>query len=111
MDVIYFYDGYTPITLNLIEFSGLCGPGEARQFIEDNWDQDQQRLLIKGRIPVNSHGGDLSEGGTLGSGHIREAVHQLQGIAGERQVAGATNALALLGGYAFNAEGVILRTA
>jgi acetyl-CoA acetyltransferase len=109
MDLFYFYDGFSPITLNLIEISGLCGPGEARQFIEEHWDKDQQRLLINGRIPLNSHGGDLSEGETLGSGHVREAVHQIQGLADDRQVAGATNAMVLLGGYVFNAEGIVLR--
>ena len=44
--------------------------------------------MIKGRIPVNPHGGALSEGGTQGSGHTREAIHQLQGVAGDRQVRG-----------------------
>ena len=67
------------------------------------------RVLIDGRIPVNPHGGALSEGGTQGSGHIREAVHQLQGRAGDRQVAGAERAIVTAGGFFFNAQGCTLR--
>jgi hypothetical protein len=60
---------------------------------------------------VNPHGGALSEGGTQGSGHIREAVHQLQGLAGDRQVNGAQRALVTAGGFFFNAQGVTLHRA
>jgi acetyl-CoA acetyltransferase len=65
--------------------------------------------LIDGRIPVNPHGGALSEGGTQGSGHVREAVVQLRGEAGERQVAGARTAFLTPGGFFFNAQGLVLR--
>ena len=58
---------------------------------------------------MNPHGGALSEGGTQGSGHIREAVHQLQGRAGERQVEGAERAIVTAGGFFFNAQGATLR--
>ena len=109
-DLYFPYDGFTPITLNWIENAGWCGPGEAGPFIEDNWDHEGNRILIKGRIPVNPHGGALSEGGTQGSGHFREAIHQLQGRAGERQVADARTAIITAGGFFFNAQGATLRT-
>jgi acetyl-CoA acetyltransferase len=109
IDVFFPYDGFSFITVSWIENSGWCGLGEARAFIEDNWDAPGARLLIKGRIPVNPHGGALSEGGTQGSGHTREAIHQLQGLAGQRQVPGADKALLLLGGFFFNAQGAVLR--
>ena len=109
-DIYFPYDGFTPITLNWFENTGWCGPGEAGAFIEDNWDHERNRIMINGRIPVNPHGGALSEGGTQGSGHIREAVNQLQGRAEERQVAGARTALITAGGFFFNAQGVALRT-
>ena len=70
----------------------------------------RNRILINGRIPVNPHGGALSEGGTQGSGHIREAVHQLQGLAGDRQVPAPAKALITAGGFFFNAQGCVLRT-
>jgi acetyl-CoA acetyltransferase len=114
IDVFLPYDGFSIITLNWFENVGWCGPGEAGSFIEDSWvpnDDGTGRILIKGRVPVNSHGGSLSEGGTQGTGHLREAVHQLQGLAGDRQVEGAERALVNIGGFFFNAEGVTLRRA
>jgi acetyl-CoA acetyltransferase len=110
-DLYFPYDGFTPITLNWIENAGWCGPGEAGPFLEDNWDAATNRVLINGRIPLNPHGGALSEGGTQGSGHLREAVHQLQGRAGDRQVTGARTAIITAGGFFFNAQGVTLHTA
>ncbi len=111
MDLFFPYDGFSFITLAWIESVGLCGPGEAGGFIEANWDQAAKRILIDGHIPVNPHGGSLSEGGSQGSGHVREAVHQLQGLAGERQVEGARTALLTPGGFFFNAQGLTLRRA
>jgi acetyl-CoA acetyltransferase len=108
-DVYFPYDGFTIITLNWIENAGWCGRGEAGAFLEQHWDAEHQRVLINGRIPVNPHGGSLSEGATQGSGHLREAVHQLQGVAGARQVADAQRAIVTAGGFFFNAQGVTLR--
>jgi acetyl-CoA acetyltransferase len=110
VDVYFPYDGFTPITLNWIENAGWCGPGEAGPFLEENWDAAENRILISGRVPLNPHGGALSEGGTQGSGHFREAIHQLQGRAGERQVPGARTAIITAGGFFFNAQGATLRT-
>jgi len=107
-DVYFPYDGFSIITLNWIENAGWCGRGEAGDFLKQHWDAASNRVLIDGRIPINPHGGSLSEGGTQGSGHVREAVHQLQGLAGERQVAGAERAIVTAGGFFFNAQGVTL---
>jgi len=108
-DVYFPYDGFSIITLNWFENAGFCGPGEAGAFIAEHWDDATNRILIDGRVPVNPHGGALSEGGTQGSGHLREAVHQLQGRAGDRQVAGAERAIVTAGGFFFNAQGCTLR--
>ena len=109
VDVYYPYDGFTIITLSWIENSGWCGPGEAGEFIRAHWDKDANRLLINGKVPVNTHGGALSEGGTQGSGHVREAVLQLRGEAGPRQVPWAKAALVTPGGFFFNSQGMVLR--
>lgn len=108
-DVYCIYDGFTNIMLCWLENLGFCKPGEAGAFIEANWDEAGARILIDGRVPVNTHGGSLSEGGTQGSGHVREAVHQLQGLADERQIAGAETALVTVGGFFVNSQGLTLR--
>jgi acetyl-CoA acetyltransferase len=110
VDVFFPYDGFTIITLGWIENTGFCPAGGAGRWLEANWDAEHDRILIDGRIPVNPHGGSLSEGATRGSGHLREAVVQLRGEAGDRQVAGARTALVTPGGFFFNSQGVVLRT-
>lgn len=110
VDVYFPYDGFTPITLNWIENAGWCQPGEAGDFLRQHWDDASNRVLINGRIPINPHGGSLSEGATQGSGHVREAVHQLQGLAGDRQIPDAHRALVTAGGFFFNAQGLTLHT-
>lgn len=110
IDLYFPYDGFTLIALNWIENTGWCKPGEAGDFLRDHWASAEGRVLIHGRVPVNPHGGSLSEGASQASGHIREAVHQLQGLAGERQVPDARRALITAGGFFFNAQGLTLWT-
>lgn len=109
VDVFYPYDGFSNICLRWIEVAGYCADGEAPAFLRDHWDRDTGRALIDGRVPLNSHGGSLSDGGTQASGHVREAVLQLQGAAGERQVPDASTALLCVGGFFRNAGGLVLR--
>lgn len=109
VDVFFPYDGFTIITLGWIENFGWCETGQAGRFLEEHWDDASGRVLIEGRIPLNPHGGSLSEGATRGSGHLREAVVQLRHQAGERQVDGAQTALIGCGGFFFNSQGAILR--
>ena len=109
MDVFFPYDGFSIITLGWFENFGWCAPGGAGRFLEEHWDAASGRVMIEGRIPVNPHGGSLSEGATRGSGHIREAVMQLRGEAEARQVPGARNALIGCGGFFFNSQGAVLR--
>lgn len=111
VDLFYPYEGFTIITLTWFENCGYCPPGGAEEFLREHWNDDAQRIEIDGRIPVNTHGGSLSEGATRGTGHLREAVHQLRGTAGPRQVEGATTALVTPGGFFFNPQGAVLRRA
>ena len=111
MDVYFPYDGFSPITLAAIEAMGFGEPGAAAALLESWWSDADQRLLVDGRVPVNPHGGALSEGGTQGSGHVREAVVQLRGDAGPRQVPGARTAILNPGGMFHNPQGFVLRSA
>jgi acetyl-CoA acetyltransferase len=111
VDVYYPYDGFTIITAAWIENTGWCKPGEAGRFLRESWSDAENRALIAGRVPINTHGGSLSEGGTRGTGHIREAVVQLRGEAEDRQVEGARTALVTPGGFFFNSQGALLRRA
>ena len=56
------------------------------------------RIALDGDLPVNPHGGQLSEGRTHGFGFIYEAIAQLRHEAGDRQVAGARTAVVTSGG-------------
>ncbi|WP_249354243.1 thiolase family protein [Rhodococcus sp. USK13] len=108
-DVLFPYDGFSLITLHCLETYGFCKPGEAGDFLREHWDDSRGRVLIDGKVPINPHGGSLSEGGTQGAGHLREAVLQLRGESGKRQVPHAASALLTPGGLFFNAQGIALR--
>jgi acetyl-CoA acetyltransferase len=109
VDVFFPYDGFTIITVSWFENVGYCPPGGATRFLREHWDAANNRIVIDGRVAVNPHGGSLSEGATRGTGHMREAVVQLRGEAGDRQVPGARTALVTPGGFFFNPQGAILR--
>ncbi|MCX4095761.1 thiolase family protein [Nocardia sp. alder85J] len=109
-DVLFPYDGFSFITLHCLEQYGFCEPGEGGDFLREHWNPDRGRVLIDGRVPINPHGGSLSEGGSQGAGHLREAVLQLRHDAGDRQVGNARTALLSPGGLFFNAQGIALRT-
>jgi len=85
VDVAELYDGFTIEAVWWLEAMGFCGTGEAGSFVEGG-----KRIGLDGSLPLNTWGGQLS-GGRLHAafGHLAEAVRQLRGEAGARQVAGA----------------------
>ena len=93
VDVAELYDGFTINCLTWIEALGFCGIGEARDFLDGG-----KNIARDGLLPLNTHGGQLSHGRTHGMGLIQEAIVQLRGEAGERQVAGASVAAVSSGG-------------
>ena len=88
VDVALIYDGFTFNAISWIEALGFCGIGEA-----SDWLDGGKRIALDGDLPVNPHGGQLSEGRTHGFGFIYEAMEQLRGDAGDRQVADAQTAV------------------
>ncbi|MEY2570374.1 MAG: hypothetical protein QOE63_724 [Acidimicrobiaceae bacterium] len=93
VDLALVYDGFTFNAISWIEALGFCGIGEAKDWIDDG-----KRIALDGELPVNPHGGQLSEGRTHGYGFLYEAITQLRHDAGERQVAGARTAVVTSGG-------------
>jgi acetyl-CoA acetyltransferase/uncharacterized OB-fold protein len=93
VDVAELYDGFSFNCLTWLEALGFCGVGEAKDFLDGG-----KRIALDGELPLNTHGGQLSGGRTHGYGFMHEAVLQLRGDAGERQVAGARVAAVSAGG-------------
>ncbi len=89
------YDGFTFNCLSWIEALGFCKKGEAKDFLAGGTN-----IARDGILPLNTHGGQLSSGRLHGYGFIHEAVTQLRGQAGERQIANAETAVATTGGGA-----------
>ena len=93
IDVALLYDGFTFNCVTWIEALGFCGFGEAQDWIDAG-----RTIALDGALPLNPHGGQLSEGRTHGMGFFYEAVTQLRGEAGARQVGDATTAVVATGG-------------
>jgi acetyl-CoA acetyltransferase/uncharacterized OB-fold protein len=93
VDVALVYDGFTFNAISWIEALGFCGIGEAKDWIDGG-----RRIALDGELPVNPHGGQLSEGRTHGYGFFYEAITQLRHDAGERQVRDARIAVVTSGG-------------
>ena len=88
VDVALLYDHFSPLVIMQLEDYGFCGPGEGGAFVADGnirWPD--------GRLPVNTHGGHLSEAYIIGMTHVMEAVEQVRGTA-VNQVVGCELALA-----------------
>jgi acetyl-CoA acetyltransferase/uncharacterized OB-fold protein len=93
VDLALLYDGFTFNAISWLEALGFCGIGEAQ-----DWLDEGRRIALDGELPVNPHGGQLSEGRTHGFGFLYEAVTQLRGDADARQVADAKTAVVTSGG-------------
>jgi acetyl-CoA acetyltransferase len=100
IDLLYPYDGYSIDAVAITEAAGFCGIGEATDCFRDGWDPHAQILRLNGgRTLVTTGGGALAHGRSGGSNLYAEAVRQLRGQAGERQVAGARHALIGIGSF------------
>jgi acetyl-CoA acetyltransferase/uncharacterized OB-fold protein len=93
VDLALLYDGFTFNVLTWLEALGFCSPGEGWAFVEGG-----RRIALGGELPLNPHGGQLSAGRSNGYGGLREAILQLRGHAGSRQVIGAEVAVVSAGG-------------
>ncbi len=83
VDTAQLYDGFSFLTLTWLEGLGFCDIGEAGRFIEGG-----QRIALNGELPLNTGGGQIGAGRLHGFGFAHEAVVQLRGKGGERQIPG-----------------------
>ena len=93
VDLALLYDGFSFNCLSWLEGLGFCEIGEGGEFVAGG-----DRIRLGGELPINTHGGQLSHGRTHGFGFFHEAVTQLRGHGGERQVQGAEVAVVTNGG-------------
>ncbi len=100
----HLYDGFTYLTILWMEALGLTKLGETGAFIEGG-----KRIALDGELPLNTNGGQLSEGRLHAYGHLHEAVLQLRGYAGPRQVKNSKVAVTGAGGGAFGACLLLVR--
>jgi acetyl-CoA acetyltransferase len=84
------YDHFTPFVLTQLEEFGFCGRGEAKDYIRDG------RIELGGKLPINTHGGQLGEAYIHGMNGIAEGVRQVRGTS-VNQVPGVENVLVTAG--------------
>ena len=102
VDVAELYDGFSPSTIYWLEATGFCKEGEAHAWIQNG------RIELGGELPVNTHGGALSEGRLHGMGHLAEGVFQVTGRAGARQVVDCNVAYVTAGSPMLRGSGILL---
>jgi acetyl-CoA acetyltransferase len=109
VDVFELYDCYPVCLVRAVEAAGLCPRGEGGRWIER-----QHRDVASGAadaIPVTTHGGLLAFGAPWevpAMYNVIEAVAQLSGAAGARQIPGARRALVYGNGGIFSASAVTI---
>jgi len=100
IDVVALYDAFTISTIVLLEDLGFCPKGEGGRFVSSG------AIAPGGSLPVNTNGGGLSccHPGMYGLFTLTEAIRQLRGEAGDRQVQGADLALCQGSGGVFSSQ-------
>jgi acetyl-CoA acetyltransferase len=104
IDVVELYDAFTINTILFLEDLGFCAKGEGGAFVSGG------RIAPGGDLPVNTNGGGLScvHPGMYGLFTIVEAVRQLGGTAGDRQVRDAKLAIAQGNGGELSHEALLI---
>jgi len=104
IDVAQFYDAFTIVPVMGLEAAGFCEPGAGGAFVSDG------RTGPGGAFPMNTNGGGLSytHTGMYGMFMLVEAVRQLRGECGPRQVAGAKTAICHGLGGMFSASATLI---
>jgi acetyl-CoA acetyltransferase len=104
IDVVELYDAFTLNPILFLEDLGFCAKGEGGPFISGG------RIAPGGALPVNTNGGGLSycHPGMYGLFLLIEAVRQLRGEAGQRQVAKSETAIVHGNGGVLSAQSTVI---
>jgi acetyl-CoA acetyltransferase len=102
VNVALIHDAFTFSVLLYLEELGFCARGDAGEYARNG------NIDLGSKCPVNTHGGLLSQGHVGGILHLVEAVRQLRGDAGARQVPQAEIAMVAGGGGIFSVNGVMI---
>lgn len=102
MDVLELHDAFSISVLVTLDALGFSEPGKAGELARSG------AMELGGRWPLNTHGGLLSQAHIGGMLHVTEAVQQLRGRCGPRQVDGASRALVSGNGGIFSVCGVMI---
>lgn len=104
LDALMIHEGFTWYVLAALEALGVVGVGDGGPFVEDG------HIRLGGTLPVNTHGGALSEAHVSGMNHVLEAVRQLRGeVPPGRQVAGCEHVAVVTEGNFFDASVLVVR--
>jgi acetyl-CoA acetyltransferase len=99
LDLALLYDAYSFLVPRQLEDFGFCKPGEGLEFVAAGGSE----------LPVNPHGGLLSEGYVHGLNNVAEAVRQLRGDAGPTQLRASGAALCTGFGGSYGSAAVLVR--
>ena len=104
IDVVELYDAFTINPILFLEDLGFCAKGEGGRFVEDG------RIAPGGELPVNTNGGGLSycHPGMYGLFLLIEAVRQLRGECGDRQIDDAETAIAHGNGGVLSSQSTVI---
>jgi acetyl-CoA acetyltransferase len=83
VDTAQLYDGFSFQAVAWLEGLGFCPVGEGGRYIEGG-----KRIALDGELPLNTFGGQIGAGRLHGFGFAHEAVVQLRGNGGARQIPG-----------------------
>ncbi|HQV58449.1 MAG TPA: hypothetical protein PKV27_10580, partial [Ilumatobacteraceae bacterium] len=103
IDALMIHEGFTWYVLAALEALGIVDPGDSGPFVAEG------NIRLGGSLPVNTHGGALSEAHNSGINHVIEAVRQLRrSVEPARQVAECETAVVVNEGNFFDGAVLVL---